>query len=47
MTYFIVTNSNIDVGIGLSSVDYDTGGCAVGVGTTFILIMCTEWLIAH
>ena len=33
--YFIVTNSNVDVGIGFSSVDYDTGS-VVGVGTTFI-----------
>jgi len=33
--YFIVTNSNVDVGIGFSSIDYDTGS-VVGVGTTFI-----------
>ena len=33
--YFIVTNSNINVGTGFSSVDYDTGA-VVGVGTTFI-----------
>ena len=33
--YFIVTNSNVNVGTGFSSVDYDTGA-VVGVGTTFI-----------
>ena len=33
--YFIVTNSNINVGTGFSSVDYDTGA-VVGVGETFI-----------
>ena len=33
--FFIVTNSNINVGTGFSSIDYDTGA-VVGVGTTFI-----------